>query len=376
MSAEKDPRTPTRGFFVSTDLLAAPRGAQDAAKQEVVPDVLLICSDPVSIDHLSALASASQFTAEVAAAAQTSVTAWRRASLVVVGVEEVLGIVGTGWPRRSNVVIFGNPDPEHWQAALDLGVTAVVRPPGQPGWLADLVASSLPVADSGTVVGVLGCRGGAGASVFVCALGMAAVRAGHTPYLLDLDPCSCGLPVVLGDDSATGLTWDQVSAGTGRIPASSLQDTIGRVEGAGLLSFAEDQICDVDAAVVLAVMEAARACTPITVVDLARADTAAQREALSRCDRVFMLVPADVRSVRSAQRAITRIPHCEVVVRGPNPGGLVVSDIAAALDTPVIAAIAAERGLDARLERGEPPGWRARTALGRAGTGILREVLG
>ena len=66
---------------------------------------------------------------------------------------------------------------------------------------------------------------------------------------------------------------------------------------------------------------------------------------------------------------------CEVVVRDPNPGGLSSADIGQALGLQVLAAVAADRGLDQRLERGEAPGARAHTPLGRAGAGILAEVL-
>jgi hypothetical protein len=66
---------------------------------------------------------------------------------------------------------------------------------------------------------------------------------------------------------------------------------------------------------------------------------------------------------------------CEVIVRGPNPGGLTAHDVQEAIGLPVIAALAADRNLDRRLERGEPPGYRSRTPLARAGDGILQEVL-
>jgi hypothetical protein len=99
-------------------------------------------------------------------------------------------------------------------------------------------------------------------------------------------------------------------------------------------------------------------------------------EALARCDRAFMIVPADVRSVRAARRGAARLADTfEIVVRGPNPGGLTGADVGQAVGVSVIAAVAAERGLDARLERGEPPGSRRRSPLGRAGDGLLAEVL-
>lgn len=339
-------------------------------------DVLLICSEPESLDHLSALASATQATAEVSTARGTPVSMWRRAAVVVIGVEELAAVLRAGWPRRENVVIYGYADPSHWQAALALGAEAVIEPPGEPGWLADRLTQVRPDQTDGVVVGLIGCRGGAGASVFACAMALAAVRAGHRPYLLDLDPWGCGLPVILGVDSMSGLTWDQVSAGTGRIPATSLQNTISEVEGIALVGWGEPDETVPAAGVVGAVVDAARSCTPITLVDLSRSVSPARREALARCDRVLMVVPADVRSVRAAARLAKGLPQCEVIVRGPNPGGLVVADISQALGLPVLAAVAAERGLDARLERGEPPGWRARSPLGRAGSGLLREVLG
>ena len=62
-------------------------------------------------------------------------------------------------------------------------------------------------------------------------------------------------------------------------------------------------------------------------------------------------------------------------VRGPNPGGLVAEDIGTALGLPVLAAVGADKNLDRRMERGEAPGARSRSPLGRAGDGLLREIL-
>jgi secretion/DNA translocation related CpaE-like protein len=194
---------------------------------------------------------------------------------------------------------------------------------------------------------------------------------------VDLDPLGCGLGVVLGQDSAAGLTWDSVSAGVGRIPALSLQAAVGQVHGISLLGWDEGRACDLAPGVAGSVVDAARLCTPVTIVDLARATSAAQREVLARCDRALVVVPADVRSVRAATRMTARLPlsMAELIVRGPNPGGLVAEDVGEAVGLPVLAAVAAERDLDRRLERGEPPGARARSPLGRAGSGILQEVL-
>lgn len=340
-------------------------------------DVLLVSDDPEVVDHVLALTSASQLTAEVMPAVGEAAQAWLRSVVVVVGVDRVAAVAAAGLPRRPDVVVLGHPQAPDWRPAFELGADAVVEPPGAPGWLAERVRRAGEALPSGRVVGVLGCRGGAGASVFCVALAMAAARAGQSPYLIDLDPLGCGLGVVLGQDSATGLTWDSISAGVGRIPALSLQATVGQVHGISLLGWGDEQVTDLAAGVAGSVVDAARLATAVTVVDLARLTSGPQQEALARCDRALMIVPADVRSVRAATR-MTRsqgLSMCELVVRGPNPGGLVAEDVGEAVGLPVLAAIGAERDLDRRLERGEPPGARARSPLGRAGTGILTQVL-
>lgn len=340
-------------------------------------DVLLVCSDPESLDHLGALVSASQLTAEVVASPAAASAEWNRARTVVVGVEQLDSLAAAVLPHRSDVIVYGVLRPQDWQAAFTVGADAVIEPPGETGWLAERVRRSDSALPAGAVVGVAGCRGGAGASVFACALATAGVRAGHTPYLLDLDPWGCGLAVTLGADRTQGLTWDQVSAGAGRIPASSLQNAMSRVGGVCVLGWDGDLAVDIPAGVAGAVVDAARLCSALTVIDLGRGTDPVQQEAIARCDRVLLLVPADVRSVRSAKRLLARhgsVPW-EIVVRGPNPGGLLVEDVAAALDTRVLAAVGADRGLDQRLERGEPPGARRRSPLARAGDGLVREVL-
>jgi Flp pilus assembly CpaE family ATPase len=156
-----------------------------------------------------------------------------------------------------------------------------------------------------------------------------------------------------------------------------LQTTIPEVDGIRVLGWPDEVCAEISPGVAAAVIDAARLSASVTVVDLGRICSPAQREALGRCDRVLMLVPADVRSVRAARRLLHRqeLPMCEVIVRGPNPGGLTAHDVQEAIGLPVIAALAADRNLDRRLERGEPPGYRSRTPLARAGDGILQEVL-
>jgi secretion/DNA translocation related CpaE-like protein len=343
-----------------------------------VSDVLVVSADPGITDHLRALGSAAEIPLAVHSGVESVETLWLRASLVVIGADRVAAVAGARLPARDNVVVFGHVTDDLWRAVFDSGAAEVVEPPGPPGWLSERVMRAVPLRPTGAVVGVVGCRGGAGASVLACALAVAGARAGHSPFLLDLDPWSCGLGVVLGADSAPVACWEQVGVGAGRIPASALQSAIGAIDGIRLLGWGDQSGYALTQGITGSVVEAARSLAALTVVDLARTTELWQREALARCDRVLLVVPADVRSVQSARKlaAGRDLSMCEVVVRGPNPGGLSHSDIREALGLPVLAAVGADRGLEQRLERGEPPGWRRRTPLGRAGDGIVAEVLG
>ncbi len=341
-------------------------------------DILLLGRDPDLVDHILALASAAELTVDLQSHAQPAALIWKRTPLVIVCTDLLAEAAGAALPPRPGTVVFGVMTAQAWRHAFELGAERVVEPPGDPGWLGESAAAGgeEQLGPAGRVVGVLGCRGGAGASVFACALAAAAVRRRMTPFLLDLDPLGCGLGVLLGADEVVGLTWDQVRSGSGRIPVRSLESAVPRVGGVAVLGWPDDGVVGLDAGVAAAVVDTSRRCAPITIVDLGLGHGAHQLEALARCDRAFMIVPADVRSVRAARRCAARLADAfEIVVRGPNPGGLTGADVGQAVGVAVIAAVAAERGLDARLERGGPPGSRGRSPLGRAGDGLLAEVL-
>ena len=65
----------------------------------------------------------------------------------------------------------------------------------------------------GAVIAVIGGRGGAGASVFATALAQSAPDA----LLIDADPWSGGIDLVLGTESETGLRWPDLALQGGRL---------------------------------------------------------------------------------------------------------------------------------------------------------------
>src|SRR5215471_1784732 len=74
------------------------------------------------------------------------------------------------------------------------------------------------------------------------------------------------------------------------------------------------------------VLDAGARETGLVVVDLPRRPDDAARAALSRCDAVLLLVPAEVRAVASAGRVANAVGpfvrDLRVVVRGPAPTSL------------------------------------------------------
>ena len=344
----------------------------------MMADILLLGRDPDLVDHILALASAAELTVDVHREVPSAALVWNRCPLAIICTDLLAAAAAAALPPRAGLVVFGTMAADAWRQAFELGADQVVEPPGIPGWLGETTTGDAgQEGESGRVVGVLGCAGGAGASVFACALAAAAARRRMTPFLLDLDPLGCGLAVMLGADDLTGLTWEQVRSGSGRIPVRSLESAVPRVAGVAVLGWPDDGTVLLDSGVAAAVVDTSRRCSPITIVDLGQGLASYQLEAFTRCDRVFMVVPADVRGVRAARRSAARLAAgaFEIVVRGPNPGGLTGADVEQAVGVRVIAAVAAERGLDARLERGEAPGSRRRSPLGRAGEGLLAEVL-
>jgi hypothetical protein len=92
----------------------------------------------------------------------------------------------------------------------------------------------------------------------------------------------------------------------------------------------------------------------------------------------LLVVPAEVRATAAATRVATQLaPFCgdlRVVVRGPSPSGLGAEQIADALGLPLAGYLRPEQGLEVDLERGEPPGGRARSPLAGLCEAVLEEL--
>jgi secretion/DNA translocation related CpaE-like protein len=318
--------------------------------------VLAIVGDATlrtEVDRVAAAAGA----VIVHVAEPSSRRVWAAAAAVVLDVAAAQRCAQQGLPRRAHVVVVGSgePDAADFQSAISIGAQHVLSLPHQD---AELVAQLSEVAERGRdgrrrgpVVAVLGARGGAGASVFAAAL----ARSTPTALLVDVDPWSGGLELVLGIEREPGLRWPDLTIEGGRLSHQALRDALPHRQGTSVLSSGRSG-ADIDARALAAVLDAGRRGGETVICDLPRHATPAVETALDVADLVVMCVPADVRSCAAAAAMTPWVgatnPNVGVVVRGPAPGGLRAVDVARAVGLPLLATMRAQPGIADELERG------------------------
>jgi secretion/DNA translocation related CpaE-like protein len=324
-------------------------------------------SDPDLLDTLLRLAAAAGCELQRAVDPPQARAFWSEAPLVLLDAAAAAQCARAGMPRRGDVVLAvrGAPPAAVWRHAVAIGAEHVVTLPEAEQWLvAALTEAAEGPRPGGTVLAVVGGRGGAGASVLAAAVAVTAVREGARALLVDCDPLGGGLDLVLGAEDLGGLRWPGVGVEGGRVPAAALHAAlpsprIGRRDGGlGVLS------CDRSAhgptpAAVRAVVEAGRRAGDTVVCDLPRYPTDAAAAALAVADLVALVVPADVRSSAAGARVAALVAQhgrpVHAIVRGPAPGGVEAEEVARAVGVPLLTAMRPEPGLARALERGEAP---------------------
>jgi secretion/DNA translocation related CpaE-like protein len=319
--------------------------------------ILAVVTDPGVREDVDRVAAAAGLHV-VHASHPPSRKAWTAAAAALVDVQAALRCAESGLPRRGRVLLVGcaAPAPADWQAAVAVGAEHVITLPEHDSVLMAQLADAADDASRdarrrGAVVAVIGGRGGAGASVFATALAHQAEDA----LLIDTDPWSGGIDLLLGSEKEAGLRWPDLVVQGGRLNLDALRDALPRRDGVSVLSGCRSG-GDIDATPLGAVIDAGWRGGATVICDLPRRTTAAVETALDAADLVAVLSPADVRSCAAAAsiaRWATGInPNAGVVVRGPSPGGLRATDVAAAIGLPLLAAMRAQSGIADALERG------------------------
>ncbi|CCQ14706.1 putative uncharacterized protein [Rhodococcus sp. AW25M09] len=286
---------------------------------------------------------------------------WDRTGTILIDFASAEAALSGGFSRREGVVLVTGAPPtlDVWRTATAVGAEHVISLPSDEGTLVRILGepAAAPSGDGG-VIAVVGARGGAGSSTLAAALGLCSSRAGGRALLVEGDRYGSGLDLLLGWESIPGLRWSGLVVEGGRVSGDALHSALPSRSGLSVLALGRsgDRGTGLTAPAVSAVLDAGRAAGDLVVCDAPRHAGDVSDALYAAADLVVLMMPAELRSVASAE-AMTghladRNANVGLVVRGPAPGGLRAEDIAVALDLPLLTSMRAEPGLAERLERG------------------------
>ncbi|MEU9121305.1 septum site-determining protein Ssd [Streptomyces sp. NPDC048506] len=343
---------------------------------------LIITEDERLLDDLLRLCAAANALPQVAHGLPARQGAWESAPLVIVGDDCAHRLHGV--LRRPGVILIGpdTGDREPWRQAVAIGAERVLALPDGERWLVDRIADAAEgIGPPALTVGVIGGRGGAGASTLAGALAVTAARTGRRTLLVDADPLGGGLDVLLGGEKEKGLRWPAFTESRGRVAGAALEEALPRLHALRVLSWDRGPDVAIPPPAMRAVMAAARRRGGVVVVDLPRRVDEATAEALAQVDMGLLLVPTELRAVAAAQRVAVgvrqQLTDLRVVARASperHGHGLPPADVARLMDLPLAGELPWETGLLVDLARGVPPGAQVRGPLARFCAGFWERV--
>jgi secretion/DNA translocation related CpaE-like protein len=356
----------------------------DALREGRAPAVV-VTSDAALLDHVLAVSAAAGVEPQVVADAGSVRSVWASASTIIVGVDQASRLADMVLPRRPDVYVVG-ADVDRDQVcvwSLPLGAAVVLLPSGANRLTTTLVDSSGGGAGHGLVMAVIGGSGGAGASTCAAGLAFGGARQGLATLLIDADPLSGGIDLLVGAEKVPGWRWPRLSSARGHL--GNLTGHLPEVDGVDILSMARSARGPdpgPDAEQMTSVLLSATRSHELVVVDVRRQLTSAGREALRRADVVLIVVQAQLRGVAAAQQIVCQLEDActevHVLVRVSRPRTLNPDVVAEGLGLPLLATLADDPSLIVGGARGEPPGRSGRSPLARSCRTVLEsfDVLG
>lgn len=316
-------------------------------------DVLLVTSSPVLRAEVERIVAAAGAALRIAGDAGTAAAYWDEAAAVLVGSD-----VRELPPRRRAPAVVVGLDGEGdslWHLAAVLGAERVAVLPDAAAWLADHLNRSRSPDPGGLVLGVTGGCGGAGATTAAIWIAQAAAGLGARVLLVDGDPWGGGLELALAAEEDPGLRWPDLAAASGSVDPLELADSLPVAGGFSFLSWpaSREKPAPVPSAAVAAVLDAARRGYELVVLDIGRG-----AEQLATfgwdCDRVLVVVPAQLKAAVAAARMLQELPPVEagLLVRGRPGAALDGPLIAEAVGLPVEGRVPELGGVPAAMEAG------------------------
>lgn len=278
---------------------------------------------------------------------------WNSAAAVLVG-SDIVNLPPRG--RAPAVLVGLTGDGERlWRLAAAIGAERVAVLPEAAVWLAAHLSRSRSPVAGGLVLGVSGGCGGAGATTAAIWLAQAAARQGAHVLLVDGDPRGGGLELALAAEDTPGLRWPDLAGASGSIDPGRLVESLPAAGGFSFLSWpgSREGPAAVETATASIVLEAARRGFELVVLDIGRGSEALRAFAWD-CDRLLLVVPAQLRAAVATARLLHDLPPVEtsLVVRG-KPGAVLDGGlIADSVGLPLSGILPEVRGTDAATELG------------------------
>ena len=228
---------------------------------------------------------------------------------------------------------------------------------------------SLSLSARARVVGLVGARGGLGASTLAAALARVAARAGVRTALADLDEGG-GIELLLGIEHDPGPRWADLRADRTGFPADALSLALPRWNGVSVLSGDERGGPDAGGPGVADALAALASEHDLLVLDAPRSGPwlGPWAEAgLPGWHHAFVLAGCDVRSAAAAAVLARRlmVTDARLVGRSVGFGDLDPESLSEACGLTLAARARTERGAAAAAQHGEAPGDRRRGAVAR-----------
>jgi secretion/DNA translocation related CpaE-like protein len=292
-------------------------------------ETLLVTGDEALRGEVERVVAAAGGTLRTVSGAAEAAPFWDQAPAVLVGSD--IGSVPTR--RRAPAVLVGlaADGDDLWQLAAAMGADRVAVLPEASAWLAAHLSRSRSPAAGGLVLGVSGGCGGAGATTAAIWLAQAAAGYGAHVLLVDGDPKGGGLELALAAEDTPGLRWPDLTGASGSVDPGQLAESLPSAGGFSFLSWpgSRDGAAAVAASTISVVLDAARRGFELVVLDIGRGEDSLRAFAWD-CDRIVLVVPAQLRAAVATARLVQDLPPVEttLVVRG-KPG--------AALDAELIA---------------------------------------
>lgn len=320
---------------------------------EGAAETLLVTGSEVLRGEVEGIVAAAGRRLTLARDAAEAAPYWDSAGAVLVGSD----VPELPLRRRAPAVLVGlsGEGDSLWQLAAAMGAERVaVLPEGSP-WLAEYLSRSHAPDPGGNVLGVIGGCGGAGATTAAIWLAQAAAEMGARVLLIDGDPWGGGLELALAAEEEPGLRWPDLAEASGSIDPDQLHEALPEAGGFSFLSWPgnRERPPAIDPAAVAGVLDAARRCYELVVLDIGRGREAVRTFAWE-CDRVVVVLPAQLRAAVASARLVPELPPVEtaLVIRAKPGAAFDYQLISQAVGLPVQGIMPEVRGTAAATELG------------------------